>query len=175
MPLEPGTFMSLHQFYRWCTQFRREKISIILSPFIPVTWSKSIVPIETFLILEVCLISSSLSWLKLIHGQTIHLQRKHIINLFEASSKVYKTVWTFTVRFTCNCLQYFSTQKNRSFTGFYWPTFAYIREKSFPNTFLKVDSSRETQGFFFVLRTWQDKKHFFSGLVTCQKFTILII
>ena len=108
--------------------FRREKSSIILSPFIPVTWSKSTVPIETFLILEVCLISSLLSGLKLIHGQTIHLQRKRIINLFEASSKVYKTVWTFTVRFTCNCLQYFSTQQNRSFTGFYWPTFAYIRE-----------------------------------------------
>ena len=87
--------------------FRREKSSIILSPFIPVTWSKSTVPIETFLILEVCLISSLLSGLKLIHGQTIHLQRKRIIKLFEASSKVYKTVWTFTVRFTCNCLQYF--------------------------------------------------------------------
>ena len=87
--------------------FRREKISIILSPFIPVTWSKSTVPIETILILEVCLISSLLSGLKLIHGQTIHLQRKRIIKLFEASSKVYKTVWTFTVRLTCNCLQYF--------------------------------------------------------------------
>ena len=66
--------------------FRQENVSIILSSFIIVTWSKPTIRTKKFWILKVCSISSLFFGFKLVHKQTIHLQRKRMINLFKALS-----------------------------------------------------------------------------------------